>query len=356
MFLKRACVFLAGFVLIVGLTNLSGCAPKSNSPHTADHKITIGLSMDTLKEERWYIDRTDFVSAAKKQNADVITEVAYENSGEQIKQVMEMVSKGIDVLVIIPHDAKSAATAVSYAKANGIKVICYDRLVLNANSDLYISFDNEKVGELQAGALLKIVPKGNYVVIKGPSSDYNTVMINTGIVKVLNPFVKSGKIHIVKQINATDWMADEAYDCINKLLDEDERVNAVIAQNDGLAAGAIDALSEGKMVSSVPVVGMDADLGACQRVVEGQQYMTVYKPIDKLAAAAASFAVKLAKGERIDIPDKISDGKYDIPFYKIEPVAVYKGNMDSTVIKDGFHSTAEVYMNVPKQGWPTAKH
>lgn len=349
MYFKKACTFLLNAVLISGLLMQAGCsAAKPNNQSKTDRKVTIGFSMDTLKEERWYSDRTDFVNEAKKQNADVIVDVAYEDSKVQISQVKDMIAKGINILVIIPHDAKSAADAVKYAKANGVKVICYDRLVLNANSDLYVSFDNEKVGELQAAALLKVVDKGNYVIIKGPSSDYNTVMINDGIMKVLNPYIQSGKINIIKQINATDWMADEAYDCIVKLINEDKRINAVVAENDGLAAGAIDALSESKLVSSVPVVGMDADLGACQRVVEGQQLMTVYKPIDKLAVSAADFAVKMARGDKIDISDKISDGQYNVPYFKAEPIAVYKSNMNSTVIKDGFHSANEVYLNIPK--------
>lgn len=348
---RKVCTILAGSTIIFGILLQTGCASKRVSTPKSNHKITIGFSMDTLKEERWYKDQDNFVKESKKLNANVIVDVAYESASEQINQVKDMISKGIDVLVIIPHDATSAATAVSLAKKSGVKVISYDRLVLNANVDLYISFDNEKVGELQASSMVKAAPQGNYVIIDGPSSDHNTIMITKGIMEILNPYVKKGKIKIVKQMEATDWMSDEAHDCMTKLLQNGVRINAVIAENDGLAGGVIDALSESQLVPEVPVVGMDADLSACQRVVEGQQLMTVYKPIDKLAVTAADIAVKMAKGDKISVDSKINDGKYNVPYYKIQPIAVYKSNMNSTVIKDGFHSMSEVYMNIPKSEW-----
>lgn len=354
--LKRLCSVLVNIALVSGIILQSGCsAAHVSSVQRKSHKITIGFSMDTLKEERWYKDRTGFEKEAKRLNANVITEIAYENSTDQFNQVKDMVSRGINLLVIIPHDAKIAADAVNYAKKYGVKVISYDRLVLNANVDLYISFDNEKVGELQANSIVKAIGKGNLAIVRGPSSDHNTILIDEGIKKALSPYIKSGKIHIVKQVEASDWMADEAYSCISGLLRKSVRLNGVIAENDGLAGGVIDALSERHLVPKVPVVGMDADLSACQRVVEGQQLMTVYKPIDKLAVAAADIAVKMAGGHSIKIGSRISDGKYKVPYYKIEPVAVYKSNMNRTVIKDRFHSLHDVYLNVPKANWPVVQ-
>ena len=353
MYFKRVCTLFFP-ILMCGLV-FSGCSFKSVNANNTVRRVKIGFSMDTLKEERWYKDKTDFVSQAKKQNADTLVEVDYDNSDKQYEQVKDMVSKGIDVLVIVPHDTKIAADAVKYAKGKGVKVICYDRLVSNAGADLYISFDNVKVGELQADSIVKSVNNGNYVIVNGPSADYNTVMIDKGIMNVLEPYVKSGKIKIIKQIEVSDWMADEAYACIANLINGGEKIDAVIAENDSLAGGVIDALSEKRLISSVPVAGMDADLAACQRIAEGQQLMTVFKPIGKRASAAVDYAVKMAKGEKIDIKDQINDGTYDIPYYKIKPVAVTKENMASTVIKDGFHSTDEVYMNIPQSERSPAK-
>lgn len=350
---KKPCTKLVTSILMLGIIFLTGCsAPKSTSTQNSSKKITIGFSMDNLQQERWYTDKNTFVNEAKKLNADVIVDVAYNNSDTQLSQVKNMVAKGIDVLVIIPYDCHKAAAAVNYAKKNGVKVISYDRLVLNADADLYISFDNEKVGNLQASEMTKAVSKGNYVIINGPPTDYNTVMINKGIMNGLNPYIKTGQIKIIKQIVTKDWTVDEAYESIANLLKDDAHIDAIIAENDTLAAGAIDALSEYHLISSVPVAGMDADIAACQRIVEGQQFLTVYKPISKLATSAADIAVELAKNEKLTFNEKISDGKYDIPYYKIEPMAVNKDNMYSTVIKIGFHTVDEVYMNIPKSKWP----
>jgi D-xylose transport system substrate-binding protein len=349
---KKSSAILFATVLTIGMLFGSGCTQDRGKAYKSGNKITIGFSMDTLKEERWYMDRDDFQAEAKRLDAEVIVSVAYDSASEQLKQVKSMISEGIDVIVIIPHDANIAASAVSLAKNAGIKVISYDRLVLDANVDLYISFDNVKVGELQAEAMIKAVPRGNYVIVDGPATDYNTVMIDQGIRNVLNPYIEDGKISIVKEFSTADWMSDEASDGMNKLLQNGAKIDAVIAENDSLAGGVINTLAEYHLVPDVPVVGMDADLAACQRVVEGQQLMTVYKPINKLAVAAVGFAVKMAKGEDINVTDKISDGKHKVPYYYITPEVVDKSNMVDTVIKDGFHQMSEVYMNIPQPSWP----
>ena len=148
---KRGWAFL--LIPVVLTTFFMGCSSGMAASSRPKEKPLIGFSMDTLKEERWYKDQIGFVDEIKKQGADVLVSIDYDDAQKQIEQVKQMVSKGISVLVIIPHDAKSAAAAVNYAKQNGVKVIAYDRLVLNADIDLYISFDNMKVGELQAQAV-----------------------------------------------------------------------------------------------------------------------------------------------------------------------------------------------------------
>lgn len=343
---------LVASVYIAAMLFLYGCATGHGKADKNGGKITIGFSMDSLKEERWYADRDDFTAEAQKFNANVIVDVAYDSASEQLKQVQSLIDQDIDVLVIIPHDANNAVAAVAMAKKAGIKIISYDRIVLNANVDLYISFDNVKVGELQAEAMLKAVPQGNYVIVDGPATDYNSAMIDQGIRNVLNPYIQSKQINVVKEFSTNDWMADEASDGINRLLQDNTKIDAVIAENDGLAGGVINTLSEYHLVPVVPVTGMDADLAACQRVVEGQQLMTVYKPISKLAVAAADFAVKMANGEDINVSDRMSDGKYQVPYFLVPPVAVDKENMAGTVIHDGFHKMEEVYMNVPPSSWP----
>lgn len=329
----------------------SACSSARETTRKPGDPYTIGFSMATLNEERWYADRDEFLACAREKGATVITEVAYNDSAEQVRQVRGMIDQGIDVLVIIPCDATAACEAVTAAKTAGVKVISYDRLVLNANVDLYISFDNVKVGQMLATEILKAAPKGNYVIVNGPATDYNAKMINDGIKSVLAPHIENKDVRIVKEF-ATNWSADEAYNGMDKLLTDSAKIDAVIAENDSLAGGVIHTLAQYHLVPAVPVVGMDADLAACQRVAEGQQLMTVYKPIRLLASAAADFAAEMAYGKSVEANDTINDGKYYVPFYKITPVIVNSGNLTDTVIRDGFHTVSEVYMNVPKDKWP----
>jgi D-xylose transport system substrate-binding protein len=353
MCLRKILTVFMLIILCVSIILLFGCASNKNKPPKNGGKITIGFSMDTLQEERWYKDRDDFTADAKNAGANVIVSVAYNSDTAQYLQVKSMLDEGIDVLVIIPHDAVIEEQSVALAKKYGVKVISYDRLVEKADVDLYVSFDNVKVGELLAKTMLQAVPNGNYVIINGPTSDYNTIMIDKGIKSVLNPVIDKGSIKIVKETYTTDWMSDEASNCIQKLLQDNVNIDAVIAEDDSLAGGVISTLSENQLIPKVPVDGMDADLAACKRVVEGQQLMTVYKPINLLAKAAVKYAIMLAKGENINVNGSIYDGKYNVPYYMIEPIAVNKDNMMSTVIKDGFQKMSDVYMNIPQSEWPT---
>ncbi|AEF18038.1 periplasmic binding protein/LacI transcriptional regulator [Thermoanaerobacterium xylanolyticum LX-11] len=305
--------------------------------------IKIGFSLGTLKEERWVKDRDIFMAKAKELGAEVFVQNANNDDEDQIKQVKYLLDKKIDVLVIVPNDLKKASAAVEMAKKAGVKVISYDRLVLNSNVDLYISFDNVKVGKLMAEYLIKRYPKGNYLIINGATNDNNTKMLKEGYDSVLLPKVKSGDIHILGEEWCPNWMSEYAFQSTEKYIQENYKIDAIIAGDDGLANGIIEALSEHRLAGKVAVVAQDADLAACQRIIEGTQLMTIYKPIDKLAGDAAKLAVKLAKGEKLNVGNTIYDGKYNVPYYKLEPIAVDKTNIDDTVIKDGFHSRDDVY-------------
>ncbi|NLE26396.1 MAG: sugar ABC transporter substrate-binding protein [Clostridiaceae bacterium] len=335
----------------------TGCQERDNIINTNEGSsdndgIKIGFSMGTLQEERWQRDRDIFVARAQELGAEVIVLNAYNDNEEQIKQTGYLIEQGIDILVIIPHDAEKSAEMVHMAKKAGIKVISYDRLIKNAGTDLYISFDNVGVGELMASQLVKAVPTGNYVILKGAPTDNNSTMFYEGYMNILNDYVKSGDIKIVAEIWAKDWAREDAFQCVEETLEKGIEINGIIAGNDGLAAAAIEALSENRLAGKVAVVGHDADLSACQRVVEGTQLMTVYKPIEKIAKAAAEAAIKMAGGQELMVLDRINDGKYDVPYLMIEPIPVTIENMQSTIIKDSFHRMEDIYINIPKYRWP----
>ncbi|HYE82938.1 MAG TPA: substrate-binding domain-containing protein [Clostridia bacterium] len=310
-----------------------------------DDRLVIGFSLGTLKEERWLKDRDILIAKVKEMGADIIVQNANNDDQDQLKQVKYLLEQNIDVLIIVPNDLEKASNAVELAKRQGVKVISYDRLVMKSNADLYISFDNEKVGELMAKYVSERLDKGNILIVNGANRDHNTKMIKQGYDRVLSDRIKSGNIEIIAEEWADNWMKEYAFEETVRAIQEGKSIDGVIAGNDSLAEGVIEALSEHRMAGKVYVVGQDADLSACQRIVERTQLMTVYKPIEKLAGETARLAVMLAKGESLNIKKTIYDGRFDIPYYELEPIPVDKENIDTTIIKDGFHMKEEVYRN-----------
>lgn len=201
-------------------------------------------------------------------------------------------------------------------------------------------------------AIVQNAPKGNYVIINGSPKDNNAYMFNEGYMSVIQPYIDSGEISVVANVWANDWREVVAYDTVNTVLETGTEIDAIIGANDDLAEGAIRALLERQLAGEVFVSGHDANLSACQRIVEGTQTITVYKPIKKLAQSAAEMAIKLAEGEDVMSETSINDGEHDVPFIKFEPILVNKFNIVEVIIGDGFHLMEEVYRNIPKEEWP----
>ncbi|MCG1023322.1 sugar ABC transporter substrate-binding protein [Sutcliffiella horikoshii] len=306
--------------------------------------IKIGFSMDTLEEERWLRDRDLFKTAVENLGAEVEILAANGDDALQVLQAETLISQGVDLLVVVPHNAEAAATIVKKAHLAGIKVLSYDRLIKNADIDLYVSFDNERVGELQAESITKLVPKGKYVYIGGADTDNNAHLFKKGVFNVLQPFIDNGDITVVYDQWTKNWLPSNAYANMQEALKANGgKIDAVIAANDATAGMAIQVLMEAGIAGDVPVAGQDAELAAAQRIVEGTQTMTVYKPIPTLAEEAARLAVAMARGEYIDTERKVNNGKVEVSSVLLSPIAVNKENIDETVIADGFHLEEDVY-------------
>ncbi|WP_082306783.1 D-xylose ABC transporter substrate-binding protein [Bacillus sp. FJAT-27245] len=317
---------------------------QSGGRELLQDKLKIGFSMDTLLEERWMKDRDLFQRAVESLGAEVEILAANGDDALQIVQAEMLISKGVDILVMVPHNAEATATIVNKAHKAGIKVIAYDRLIKNANIDLYVSFDNEQVGELQAKAITKLVPKGNYVYIGGASTDNNAHLLKKGVFNVLQPLIDRGDIKVVFDQWSKDWTPVNAQANMEAALEaNDNRIDAVIAANDATAGGVINALAKQGLAGKIPVAGQDAELAGIQRIVEGNQTMTVYKPIKSLTEKAAELAVLLAKGGHTQADRKINNGKIGVPSVLLTPIAVDKNNIEETIIADGFHSREDVY-------------
>ncbi|MCY0914231.1 D-xylose ABC transporter substrate-binding protein [Massilia antarctica] len=302
----------------------------------------IGFSIDDLRLERWARDRDYFVAAADKLGAKVFVQSADASEQKQIAQIENLISRGVDALVIVPYNATVLNNAIKEAKKANIKVISYDRLVLNADVDAYISFDNKAVGEMQAAGVVKVRPKGNYYLLGGAPTDNNAKVLREGQMAVLQPLVDKGDIKIVGKQWVKDWSPSEALSIIeNALTANNNKIDGIVASNDATAGGAIQALASQKLDGKVPVSGQDSDIAAVRRVLAGSQAMTVYKPLKLLAGEAAKLAVQLVRNEK-----PAFNGEYDNGFKKVKtillkPTALTKENIN-LLVTDGFYTQAQI--------------
>jgi len=313
----------------------------------ARQRPVIGLSMDTLKEERWQVDRDLFTAAVQAAGADVLVQSANSNDAVQLQNIESLITQKVDALVIIPHDGAAMAKAVNLAHQSGIPVLSYDRLITDCDLDLYLTFDNVKVGELQAKFLADRIPAGGklrLIRIYGAKTDNNAKLFKQGQDNVLQPLIAAGKVEVVFEDWAEDWKPENAKKITNAAITKaGQNIDAILASNDGTAGGAIQALSEEGLAGKVIVTGQDADLAACQRIAQGTQAMTVYKPIQSIATKAAELALKLASRKPVIARDAIPNGQVEVPSVLLDIVAVTKDNLRDTVVKDGFRKESDVF-------------
>ncbi len=345
--LRLSLVVLSCLVSIVtGLVLARGGG--SHGEGAKRNRPLIGLSMDTLKEERWQGDRDIFVKRANEAGADVLVEAANGDDVRQVKDVEALISRGVDAMVIIPHDGAAMATSVEKSHAAGIPVLAYDRLITGCDLDIYMTFDNVKVGELQAKYLVDALAKTGsgkkrIVRIYGSKTDNNALLFKQGQDNILQPLVASGAIEVVHEDWAQDWRPENAKRIANAAITKAGSFDGILASNDGTAGGAIQALTEEGLAGKVIVTGQDAELAACQRIVAGTQAMTIYKPLSRLATQAAELAVKLAQRKPVIARSETDNGKMKVPSVLLDVISVTKDNMKETVVADGFHKEAEIY-------------
>lgn len=340
---RKQLILIGAVIVIIVATSVLTWMDFRNKRIQDDGIVTIGYAADNFVIERWKRDKDIFKEKAKEEGIEVIFYNANENNEIQVKQIKSLIEQRVDVLVVIAYDKDGITGVINEAIKEGIKVIAYDRLIKNANVDAYISFDNVKVGELMAEELLKEVPVGNYVIINGSPDDNNSFMFNKGYMNILRKHIDEGKIIVLEEIWAEKWREEPAYELVSDILNGGTQINAIIAANDRLAEAVIRALAERGLAGKVYVAGHDADISACQRIIEGTQHVTIYKPIRLLAEATVDLAIRLANGENIEGHEKIDNGLYMVPYIKLDVIAVTEQNMIDTVIKDGFHLKEDVF-------------
>jgi len=344
--MKRWISFLLTLSLLLGVSACGTAESSKVSETEEEKKIQIGLTFDSFVIERWQRDRDVFVSVAKELGAEVNVQNANGDVEEQKKQIDYFIQKDMDVIVIIAIDPQELRESVAKAKDAGIKVVAYDRLIDDADIDLYISFNNEMVGALMGHALINEgLGGGDYVImLGGPYTDNNVPLVEGAFKRVM----EQNRVTILGIQHAEGWRAEIAAAYVYANGVAIQQTDAIMCGNDDLATQVVRALAESQQAGDILVVGQDADLAACQRIVEGTQLMTVYKPVERLATRAAEASVALGRGESLGEDVTVMEsGAYTVPYIGLIPISVTRDNIDEVIIGSGFHLKEDVYLNVP---------
>lgn len=334
-----------------GNSSNSSNSTSGSSSSASGASGTIALLLpDTTSSARYETqDKPDFEAGVKKldPNATVSYENAQGSATTQQQQAESAMTNGAKVLVLDPVDSKAAATIVSEAAQQGVKVISYDRMISNANVDYYVSFDNEKVGELQGQYIADHTKKGGTIFfINGAQTDNNALAFKAGAHKILDPLIQNGTFKLGYETFTPNWdPANGLREMEQALTSSNNKVDGVLVANDGLAGSVITALKAQGLAGKVPVTGQDATNAGLHDIMLGLQSMTVYKAVPKEAEAAAELAVDLLNGATPDpslVNGSVNNGTKDVPAVLLNPVVVTKDNIQSTVIADGFTTMDQI--------------
>ncbi len=316
------------FIAVAVLTVVSG--------DTFAKSLTVGVSWSNFQEERWKTDEAAMKAQLKKLGAKYISADAQADSSKQISDVENLIARGCDALIILAYDADAISPAIERAKAEGIPVIGYDRLIEDPYA-FYLTFDNKEVGRMQAREVFKVKPEGNYVFIKGSSTDPNADFLHEGQLEVLKEAMDAGKIKNVGEQYTEGWKPEVAQRNMEQILTaNNNKVDAVVASNDGTAGGVVAALTAQGMEGITPVSGQDGDHAALNRVARGIQTVSVWKDARELGKAAANIAVALANGKKIGNAIKWSGGPKGVEMDAIllKPVPITRANLAIVIDAD----------------------
>lgn len=292
----------------------------------------VGLLLDDTDSQRWSNDSLLFSLKVEWLGGEVLTGVANKNPSLQFQQAKDMIAQGAKVLVIVASDTKKAVKIVKYARKHDVRIIAYDRMILNAQVDYYVSFDNRKVGQLQAKFVADSMEDNELMILLGPVSDNNSYVLRDGQYDVLQAKIEDEQINVVYEKHLKEWDNKLAYSEVKHYLSKhpQNHVGAIIGSNDMMAQGIDSALVELGVDHPILITGQDGDRSAFERILSGHQSMTIYKPLSLTAEAAAILAMDIVNGKPIHIEDehKYFNGLREVPFICIDPISVDRRNVN----------------------------
>lgn len=303
--------------------------------------IKIGFVLSTLQEERYLKDQKFFTDEAKRLGFTPVLASAENNPQTQAAKVENLLSLGVKAIVIQPVNSQAAANLVKLAHAEKVPVVAYDRMIADAPVDAYVTQDSFQVGVLQAEAAVKATKgEGNYVLLRGQAGHSVANEISRGVLSVL---AKHKGIKVIVDKSHENWSGALAMATVeNALTQTSNKVAAILANNSGMAQGAVQALAEQGLTGKVFVAGADADLAAIKNIVAGRQQFEVLKDIRPLAERSAQVAFQLAKGEKISASQSTKSGAFNVPTIATPVYAIDAGNLEERVYKTGFHDKKAV--------------
>ena len=332
--MKRSVFFLA-LILLASMNLMISCKPKTPK---------IGILIHSYENERWTKDKNYLVEDLTKLGAEVMLDVADNDQNKQIAQAKNMISNGAQVLIVVPINQDAAAKIVDMAHESGVKVIAYDRLINGCKLDYYISANSTLIGELQASYLTSLKPNGKYALISGSKYDNNSMRLFLGQMNVLQPFMEKGDIQVVYSEFTEDWTKKEGILHATRILDQNpDSITAIIAGNDNIASGVMEALKSRGLEGKVMIAGQDAELENVKAIIAGNQTCTILKPLKEMAQAAADLAVSLSLDKPLNTKfTNESNGKSLVKSILIEATVVNKNNIENTIIASGFHTADQL--------------
>jgi D-xylose transport system substrate-binding protein len=307
-------------------------------------KPVVGLMFPHVTMKRYLIEKEIIAKKVSEAGCEFIFSEAQNDEEKQIQQFNDIIDK-VDILILDPVNRFNAAQMVRKAHEKGIKIISYDRLISNAEVDAFITFDPVAIGKQMTDYVLKLIPTGNYIIIGGDKTDLNAIGIEQGQQIALETAIKNGNVKVTYKTFIEKWSADDAkFEVKNYLKLSGKTPDVILAAADGVSKGVVDALIEYHLQGSVLVTGNGGEVATCKNILLGNQVMTVYKPVKKLAKLAVDLSLKMLKDEKTDdiLKSKINNGLIDVPSGLLETITVDAANLKSTVMADGLVTEEEL--------------
>jgi D-xylose ABC transporter substrate-binding protein len=314
---------------------------------TTQSEKTVGFLVPDLKYEFYQKNEKYFKEHAKELGLDVAFFDAGGNEDIQYKQAMELIDGGVKVIVICSVNTNLSAAIVREAHKKNVKIIAYDRLIRNCDLDYYVTHSSVAVGELMTKYAISIKPKGNYVLFFGDRSDQNTLFVREGILNVLLPLINSGNVKVVYQSYIEGWRGDEAYYEMERFLRlSKDSVDVVIASSDDISIGVVNLLKTKGLEGKFVITGQNADIAVIKSIINGEQSMTIYKPVKDLAYITVELADQLLKNQNpTNVKSIVNNGRIDVPSILLPVETVVKGNIEDVLIKSGYYSKEQIFGN-----------